>query len=76
MSYNEVAKVMYGHDYQADYTYDTICGERNEYYTRYMDYILCGVRLPEYTYDSLATGFVKKICNVKTASCYTKEIEY
>lgn len=76
MSYNEVAKVMYGHDYQADYTYDTICGERNEYYTRYMDYVLCGVRLPKYTYDSSATGFVKKICNVKTASCYTKEIEY
>ena len=75
MSPEEIGKIMRGHKYQSDYTNDTICSERNEYYTRYMDYVLCGVKLPEYTYDS-GEGFLKKICNVRTDSCYTKELEY
>ena len=76
MSFDEVARIMNGHYWQSGRTYDTICNSffntdmANLDFTRYKNFVVCGVNL------EFKTGYVTKICNIETNSCFKKEMEY
>ncbi len=74
MSFDEVARIMNGHYWQSGREYNTICtpwiSAEMADFTRYKNYVVCGVNL------EFKTGYVTKICNIETNSCFKKEMEY